>query len=40
MNPKSHKELKKNIAEEVGVHQSVVDDFIAFYYAKVRKKII
>jgi|TARA_R110000803_G_scaffold25481_3_gene60938 nucleoid DNA-binding protein len=39
MNPKSHKELKKNIAEEVGVHQSVVDDFISFYYGKLRKKL-
>jgi|TARA_R110000796_G_scaffold65708_4_gene151619 hypothetical protein len=39
VNPKSHKDFKKNIADEVGVHQSVVDDFIAFYYAKVRKDL-
>ena len=39
MNPKKHKEFKRNIAEEVGVHQSVVDDFIAFYYAKLRKHL-
>ena len=39
VNPKSYKEFKKNIADEVGVHQSVVDDFIAFYYGKVRKSL-
>jgi len=39
VNPKSHKDFKKNIADEVGVHQSVVDDFIAFYYAKIRKNL-
>ena len=39
MNPKKYKEFKRNIAEEVGVHQSVVDDFIAFYYAKLRKHL-
>ena len=39
MNPKKYKEFKKNIAEEVGVHQSVVDDFIAFYYSKLRKHL-
>jgi len=39
MHPKSHKEFKKGIAEEVGVHPQVVDDFITFYYAKVRKKL-
>jgi len=37
--PKSHKEFKKGIADEVGVHQSVVDDFLSFYYAKVRSKL-
>jgi len=26
--PKSHKDFKAGIAEEVGVHQSVVDDFL------------
>ena len=39
MNPKKHKEFKKGIAEEVGVHQQVVDDFISFYYSKLRKKL-
>ncbi len=39
MNPKSHKDFKKGIAEEVGVHPDVVDDFVNFYYAKVRKNL-
>ena len=39
MNPKSHKELRKDIADEVGVHKQVVDDFVNFYYAKVRKAL-
>ena len=39
MNPKSHKEFKKGIAEKVGVHPTVVDDFITFYYAKLRKSL-
>lgn len=39
MNPKSHKDIKKGIADEVDVHTSVVDDFISFYYAKLRKKL-
>lgn len=39
MNPKSHKDIKEGIADEVGVHNSVVDEFITFYYAKLRKKL-
>ena len=39
MNPKSHKKFKEQIAEEVGVHPKVVDDFITFYYAKLRKSL-
>ena len=39
MNPKKHREFKNGIAEEVGVHQQVVDDFITFYYAKLRSKL-
>ena len=39
MNPKSHKEFKNGISEEVGVNPSVVDDFISFYYAKVRENL-
>tara|TARA_R110002012_G_scaffold259902_1_gene441530 strand:- start:8694 stop:9059 length:366 start_codon:yes stop_codon:yes gene_type:complete len=39
MNPKKYKIFKKGIADEVGVHPSVVDDFITFYYGKVRSKL-
>jgi hypothetical protein len=39
MNPKSHKNFKKGIASEIGIHENVVDDFIAFYYAKLRKNL-
>ena len=39
MNPKNHKEFKKGIADEVGVHESVVDDFISFYFGKLRSKL-
>ena len=39
MNPKSHKDIKEGIADEVGVHSSVVDEFITFYYGKLRKKL-
>ena len=39
MNPKKHKDFKEGIAEEVGVHKQVVDDFISFYYGKLRKKL-
>ena len=39
MNPRNHKEFRKDIANEVGVHENVVDDFIAFYYSKVRKAL-
>ena len=39
MRPKNHKEFKKYIADEVGVHPSVVDDFISFYYNKVRSNL-
>lgn len=39
MNPKSHKDFKKGIAKEVGVHENVVDDFITFYYSKLRKSL-
>jgi hypothetical protein len=37
--PKSHKQFKEEIAKEVGVHPKVVDDFITFYYARVRKAL-
>ena len=39
VNPKKHKDFKSGIANEVGVHPSVVDDFISFYYSKVRKSV-
>lgn len=39
MNPKKHREFYKGIAEEVGVHHQVVEDFITFYYGKLRKKL-
>lgn len=39
MNPKSHKQFKKDIAEEVGVHPKVVEDFLTFYYARVRRAL-
>ncbi len=38
MNPKNYKQFKEGIAEEVGVHQNVVEDFITFYYGRLRKK--
>lgn len=39
MNPKNYKEFKENIAEEVGVHENVVEDFITFYYGRLRKNL-
>ena len=39
MKPKSFKSLTDGIAEEVGVHENVVADFINFYYRLVRKNL-
>lgn len=39
MKPKSYKIFKKDIGAEVGVHDQVVDDFITFFYSKVRKNL-
>ena len=39
MKPKHHKEFRNGIADKVGVHEDVVDDFITFYYAKIRKNL-
>lgn len=39
MKPKSHKDFKEGIAEKVGVHPELVDEFITFYYAKLRKNL-
>lgn len=39
MKPKRYKDFKENIAEEVGVHDSAVDDLISFYYARIRASL-
>jgi len=39
MKPKSYKEFKADIAEEVGVNASVVDDLVSFYFSKVRRSL-
>jgi len=39
MIPKNYKVFKDNIADEVGVNQSVVDDLISFYYSKIRNSL-
>ena len=39
MKPKSHKSFFEHVAKEVGVHKDVVDDFVTFYYSKVRKSL-
>ena len=40
MKPKKFKTLIEGIAEEVGVHEDVVTDFIKFYYSEVRKHMV
>ena len=39
MIPKNHKIFKEGIANEVEVHENVVDDFISFYYGNVRQAL-
>ena len=39
MKPKKYSEFKKGISDEVGLHPEVVDDFVSFYYAQVRKAL-
>ena len=39
MKAKSYRDFKKNIASEVGVHPDLVDEFITFYYAKLRRHL-
>ncbi|TXG83973.1 MAG: hypothetical protein E6R13_03490 [Spirochaetes bacterium] len=39
MNPKNHKLFKEGIAEQVGVHPNVVDDFVTFFYGRLRKNL-
>ncbi len=29
----------KDVAKEIGVHKDVVDDFVTFFYAKLRKSL-
>lgn len=40
MKPKKFKTLIEGIAEEVGVHEDVVTDFIKFYYSEVRNHMV
>ena len=39
MIPKNHKIFKEGIANEVEIHENVVDDFISFYYSNVRQAL-
>ncbi len=39
MNPKSYKDFKEELADEVGIHKSVVDDLVTFYFSKVRQSL-
>mgnify|MGYP005989242545 CR=1 FL=1 len=39
MNPKNYKTFRKGIAEKVGVHSDLVDEFVDFYYSKIRKNL-
>ena len=39
MKPKSYRDFRSDIAEKVGVHPDVVEDFITFYYSKLRKNL-
>jgi len=39
MNPKKYKEFKKGIAEELKIHPDVVDDFVSFYFNKIRTEL-
>ncbi len=39
MIPQKYKEFKNDIAEDLGVHENLVDDFIAFYYRKIRTSL-
>ena len=40
MNPKHYKLFQAGIAEKVGVHPDVVEDFVLFYYNKLRKTLV
>jgi hypothetical protein len=39
LKPKSYRDFRSDIAEKVGVHPDVVEDFITFYYSKLRKNL-
>tara|TARA_Y100001963_G_scaffold159093_1_gene261282 strand:+ start:1648 stop:2007 length:360 start_codon:yes stop_codon:yes gene_type:complete len=39
LKPKNHKSFFGNVSKEVEVHKDVVEDIIAFYYAKIRKNL-
>jgi len=39
MNPKKSSKFKKGISDELGIHEDVVDAFVAFYYEKVREAL-
>tara|TARA_R100000781_G_C4050746_1_gene117463 strand:+ start:521 stop:880 length:360 start_codon:yes stop_codon:yes gene_type:complete len=39
LRPKSHKSFFEEVSKEIGVHKDVVEDLVAFYYAKVRKNL-
>tara|TARA_R110002020_G_scaffold268474_2_gene483668 strand:+ start:790 stop:1149 length:360 start_codon:yes stop_codon:yes gene_type:complete len=39
LKPKNHKSFFEEVAKEIGVHKDVVDDFVTFYYGKVRKNL-
>jgi len=39
MNPKKSKIYKQDIAQQLGIHEDVVDAFIEFYYQKVREAL-
>ena len=39
MKPRSHKSFFEEVAKEIGVHKDVVDDFVTFYYSRLRKNL-
>ena len=39
MKPRNHKSFFEEVAKEIGVHKDVVDDFVTFYYSRLRKNL-
>tara|TARA_R110002051_G_C8530077_1_gene469442 strand:+ start:240 stop:599 length:360 start_codon:yes stop_codon:yes gene_type:complete len=39
LKPKSHKSFFEEVSKEIEVHKDVVDDFVTFYYGKIRKSL-